>query len=302
LFNSDAEMHDNSILQVNLVQSAIDTLSEKIKLRLTVAGQYDFNPDPYEIPTVDLYPLTGAAWEKGFKSWWLANYDSLPTHTHTAFFSSKYPGGGLAPLYGICMPANRYTWNDTSRSYMSGASYSLNSVPGNGWKVTNTIGALVFAHELGHNMAMHHDGGSFDGFEGVTEGCPDGQYIMGAPSCLTRPNVGDDVCGFSECSKHIYECNVRGVSPYERETGGLYHCLNVKIEIDGLTVFCTVLVVVAFVAIVGFSLRFWWRRRKQSKVSPTSAGTTKGICRGVKVLPTSPRAKKGGNVSPTSPK
>jgi hypothetical protein len=304
LFNSDAEMHDNSILQVNLVQSAFDTVSEKIKLRLTVAGQYDFNPDPYEIPTVDNFQgVEGAAWEAGFKSWWLANYESLPTHTHTAFFSSKYPGGGLAPLYGICMPAN--TWNDTIQSYMHGASYSLNSVPGNGWQVTNTIGALVFAHELGHNLAMHHDG--YSDIEGVTEGCPDGPYIMGTPSCLTRPGVegywpGDDVCGFSECSKHVYECNVRGVSPYERETGGLYHCLNVKIETDGLTVFYTVLVVVAFVAIVGFLLWFWWRRRKQSKVSPTSAGTTKGICRGGKVLPTSPRAKKGGNVSPTSPR
>ena len=78
------------------------------------------------------------------------------------------------------MPANRYTWNDTSR-YMSGASYSLNSVPGNGWKVTNTIGALVFAHELGHNMAMHHDGGSFDGFEGVTEGARTGSTSWALP-------------------------------------------------------------------------------------------------------------------------
>ena len=280
MFNSDAEMHDNSILQVNLAQSAFDTVSEKIKLRLTVAGQYDFNPDPYDIPSVG-NSVNSGLWEAGFKSWWLANYESLPTHTHTAFFCAKYPGGGLAPLNGICMPPFEG----------HGASYSLNSVPGNGWQVTNTIGALVFAHELGHNLAMHHDGGS--DIEGVTEGCEDGPYIMGVPSCLTRPGVdgyspGFDVCGFSECSKHVYECNVRGVSPHDREKGGLYHCLNVKIETDWLTVFYTVLVAAAFVAIVGFSVRFWWRRRKQSKVSPTSAGTTKEG----KVVPTSPRAKK----------
>ena len=84
-------MHDNSILQVNLVQSAFDTVSEKIKLRLTVAGQYDFNPDPYEIPTVDNFQgVEGAAWETGFKSWWLAADVSWP------LFEGGGPALGLA--------------------------------------------------------------------------------------------------------------------------------------------------------------------------------------------------------------
>ncbi|WP_309043688.1 M12 family metallo-peptidase [Marinobacter sediminicola] len=88
--------------------------------------------------------------------------------------------------------------------YATGVTNAFNS---------NTVTALVVAHEIGHNLGARHDG---QGGEGAA--CESGQFIMG-------PSVNSNVSSFSSCS---YVSMTRKIS----SLGAVEQCFNFPADVS----------------------------------------------------------------------